>query len=214
MTVAERINNSQWDLGVGKVKTQQTTKQSITLFACFMLLMCALWLGKIAHAESAYTEIEWTQLMPADDLEALLNPPDFLADIEDGASNDNLDTLSALSETDETAKRFEQALNSSRVIEAFDQARIRLPGFIVPLESDEQQRVTEFFIVPYFGACLHLPPPPPNQIIYSENKDGIVLESLQEPFWFEGTLIIDSTDNALGSSAYTLRLDKSYPYEG
>lgn len=186
--------------------------------------IAAFWLGLLSaalctayspasFANSDYVEIEWTQLMPADDLAALLNPPDFLNDIEDGAENDNLESLSAISENDETAKRFEQALNSARVIDAFDQARIRLPGFIVPLESNEDQRVTQFFIVPYFGACLHLPPPPPNQIIFSQSEKGIELESLYDPYWFEGTLVIDNTQNDIGSSAYTLRLDASYLYE-
>lgn len=51
---------------------------------------------QISDVNAAYTKIVWTQLMPADDLAALLNPPDFLADIPDGASNDNLDALGAL----------------------------------------------------------------------------------------------------------------------
>ncbi len=177
------------------------------------LLCCMSMQLSYASAQSDYAEIEWVQLMPADDLEAIINPPEFLDTIQDGASNDNIDALTAMSESDASAKRFKQALKSSRVIEAFDQARIRLPGFIVPLSSGDSQRITEFFIVPYFGACLHLPPPPPNQVIYSESKDGIELDSLQEPFWFEGTLVIDHTINTTGSSAYTLRLDNAYIYE-
>jgi hypothetical protein len=125
----------------------------------FLLVAVSLSSGKIAIAGAQYIEIEWIQLMPADDLEALLNPPDFLTDIEDGGSDDNIESLGTLSESNETAKRFKEALKSTRVIKAFDQARIRLPGFIVPLVSDEQHRVTQFFIVPYFGACLHMPPP-------------------------------------------------------
>jgi hypothetical protein len=83
----------------------------------------------------------------------------------------------------------------------------------VPLESNEQQRVTQFFIVPYFGACLHLPPPPPNQIIYVEYSDGLELTTLYDPYWFEGTLVIDHTQKELGDSAYTLRLDDAYIFE-
>ena len=111
-----------------------------------LLVAVSLSTGKTAIADAKYNEIEWTQLMPADDLAALLNPPDFLLDIEDGEDNDNIESLSTLSESNETAKRFAQALQSTRVIDAFDQARIRLPGFIVPLQSDEQQRVTHFLL--------------------------------------------------------------------
>ncbi|MGL4829805.1 MAG: DUF3299 domain-containing protein, partial [Vibrio sp.] len=44
-------------------------------------------------------------------------------------------------------------------------SRVKIPGFVIPLEGDDQ-KVTEFLLVPYFGACIHVPPPPPNQIIY------------------------------------------------
>lgn len=179
-----------------------------------IFVLCAVCsINKNAFSNTDYTEIEWIQLMPAEDLQALLNPPDFLADIEDGSNKDSFESLDTLSATDQTAKRFEQALKSTRVMQAFDNARIRLPGFIVPLASDEQQRVTQFFIVPYFGACLHMPPPPPNQIIYSESKVGIELMTLQDAYWFEGTLLTDQTEMKQGSSAYTLRLDRLYPYE-
>jgi hypothetical protein len=83
----------------------------------------------------------------------------------------------------------------------------------VPLQSDDSQRITEFFIVPYFGACLHMPPPPPNQIIHSNALQGIQLDSLYDPFWFEGTLVIDTEENSLGTSAYRLELNKAYPFE-
>lgn len=186
-----------------------TTIQPLIYVLC-VAFICSV--GKFAHANSDYTEIEWLQLMPADDLQALLNPPEFLADIEDGGSEDNIASLDAFSTTDKTALRFEQALKSTSVIKSFDNKRIRLPGFIVPLESDEQQRVTQFFIVPYFGACLHMPPPPPNQIIYSESKAGVELLSLYDAFWFEGTLLIDHNEKLLGNSAYTLRLDRLVPF--
>lgn len=181
------------------------------IFTLYVAVACLI--GKNALANTDYAEIEWIQLMPADDLQALLNPPEFLADIEDGGSQDSVESLDTFSTTDKTALRFEQALTSTRVIKAFDNTRIRLPGFVVPLESDEQQRVTQFFIVPYFGACLHMPPPPPNQIIYSESKAGIELSSLYDAFWFEGTLLIEHNEKVLGNSAYTLRLDRISPFD-
>ena len=166
--------------------------------------------ASIAHAKD-YEMIEWPALMPAEDLEALLNPPEFISGIEDGSSEDDLAALEN-SESEEIA-RYQQALTSAEVVPAFNGKAIKLPGFIVPLESDDQQRVTEFFIVPYFGACLHLPPPPPNQIIYVKHKEGIQLNSLYDPFWFEGTLDIAMNSNELGTSAYTLILDNAMPYE-
>lgn len=166
-----------------------------------------------SREESQYQSIDWVQLMPEDDLNALLNPPDTVQGIVDGSAMDNVDALGKMGETDEDSQRYYKALNSARVITEFDNTLIRLPGFIVPLASDEQNRVTEFFIVPYFGACLHMPPPPPNQIVYAKIEEGIALDSIYNPFWFEGKLVIEGTDHALGNAAYRLNLDEFYPYE-
>ncbi|MDO6841202.1 DUF3299 domain-containing protein [Paraglaciecola chathamensis] len=179
-------------------------------------LLLIIILPNVAHAEQAsesYQEIEWIALMPKDDLDALMNPPDYLLGIEDGSEQDSVEALNEKEGVDENTKRFQNALSSTRVIDTYADKRIRIPGFIVPLQSDDSQQVTEFFIVPYFGACLHMPPPPPNQIIHSKAPQGIQLDSLYDPFWFEGTLVIDTEENSLGTSAYRLKLNKAYPFE-
>ena len=160
-----------------------------------------------------YEEIDWVALMPEDDLSALLNRPEFLNDIADGSAADSIDVFASKQLEDEQAQRYQQALVSTRVIEAFDGKAIRIPGFIVPLEQNEEQKATAFFVVPYFGACLHMPPPPPNQILYVEYKEGIAVENLYDPYWFEGTVKIDNHESALGTSAYSLVLDSFALYE-
>ena len=55
---------------------------------------------------------------------------------------------------------------SERVRLDLNDKDVRIPGFIVPLEYKESEIVTRFLLVPYFGACIHEPPPPPNQTIY------------------------------------------------
>jgi len=162
---------------------------------------------------SSYEEIEWIQLMPKDDLDALLNPPEYLEEIVDGSEQDTLNSLDAKPFDNEQDKRYQQALSSVRVIESYNNKKLRIPGFIVPLESEEGKRISEFFIVPYFGACLHMPPPPPNQIIYVKFEQGVALKSLYDAFWFEGTLTINTVENELGTSAYQLKLDNVLPYE-
>ena len=166
-----------------------------------------------AASSEPFEEIEWIQLMPKDDLHALLNPPDFLVNIQDGSKQDSMASLSEVAEENEAVRRFEQALTSVRVIESFDKKAVKIPGFMVPLRSDEQQRVTEFFIVPYFGACLHMPPPPPNQMIYGKVTEGFKLSQLTEPFWFEGVIHIETTNNLTGTSTYTMVLDNIQVFE-
>lgn len=160
-----------------------------------------------------YEEIDWVALMPEDDLSALLNRPEFLNDIADGSAADSIDDFASKQLEDEQAQRYQQALVSTRVIEAFDGKAIRIPGFIVPLEQNDEQKATAFFVVPYFGACLHMPPPPPNQILYVEYKEGIAVENLYDPYWFEGTVKIDNHESALGTSSYSLVLDSFALYE-
>ncbi|AJP45317.1 hypothetical protein EP12_18615 [Alteromonas australica] len=143
----------------------------------------------------------------------LLNRPAFLDDIADGSAQDSLDSFQQRQLEDEQAQQYQAALSSTRVIQEFDGKAIRIPGFIVPLEQNEDKEVTRFFIVPYFGACLHMPPPPPNQILYVESEQGITLENLYDPYWFEGIVSIEQKVDAMGTSAYSLSLDNYALYE-
>ena len=191
-------------------------KFSVTLSSVkFGLIAALLVLFSTLNPTQAanYEEIDWVALMPEDDLSALLNRPEFLNYIADGSAADSVDDFASKQLEDEQAQRYQQALVSTRVIEAFDGKAIRIPGFIVPLEQNDEQKATAFFIVPYFGACLHMPPPPPNQILYVEYKEGIAVENLYDPYWFEGTVKIDNHESALGTSAYSLVLDSFALYE-
>jgi hypothetical protein len=90
---------------------------------------------------------------------------------------------------------------------------VKLPGFIVPLDVGKDGVVTEFFLVPYFGACIHVPPPPPNQIVYVRAAKGIALDSIYEAYWITGKMSIQSKNTRLGASAYQLEADKVEVYK-
>lgn len=160
-----------------------------------------------------YQSVEWTELMPEDDLDALMNPPDYLQDIADGSEDDSLQALAQTKQLDDKTKRYEQALTSYRVIPEYDNKNIRIAGFIVPVEVDPSQKAISFFIVPYFGACLHMPPPPPNQIIYVDYEQGIKIDNLYDPFWFEGKLTIKKIEADIASSAYQMKVNQILAYE-
>ena len=185
--------------------------------AAYVFIASGILIVSSAPAVSAdsqsYEDIDWTELMPAEDLSALLNRPAFLDDIADGSAQDSLDNFQQRQLEDEQAQQYQAALSSTRVIQGFDGKAIRIPGFIVPLAQNEDKEVTRFFIVPYFGACLHMPPPPPNQILYVESEQGITLENLYDPYWFEGIVSIEQKVDAMGTSAYSLSLDNYALYE-
>jgi len=110
-------------------------KFSVTLSSVkFGLIAALLVLFSTLNPTQAanYEEIDWVALMPEDDLSALLNRPEFLNDIADGSAADSVDDFASKQLEDEQAQRYQQALVSTRVIEAFDGKAIRIPGFIVP----------------------------------------------------------------------------------
>lgn len=154
----------------------------------------------------SYKTIEWTELMPSSDLEALSNPPEYLTEIEDGSPEDQI-TMSIFNDIPAAEDdRYQQALVSVNIKPEMNQQAIRLPGFIVPLDFDEQEVVTEFFLVPFFGACIHVPPPPPNQIIHVKYPEGFALRNLYDPFWFSGVLTTELIENDMATAAYALEV--------
>lgn len=170
-------------------------------------LLLLLILSVFSPSQAAqYQSINWVDLLPERDLKALENPPDYLNEIDDGSDEDLLvnKMLSALEQSTAPDDAYQRALVSTDVVETMNGKEIRLPGFIVPVEMNEQQEVTEFFLVPYFGACIHLPPPPPNQIIYVSVADGIQVKDIYNAYWVEGTLTTTFTQNDVAQSAYSM----------
>lgn len=178
---------------------------------CLMVLLFAITNLTVA---SEYQQINWVDLLPEKDLIALENPPAYLSEIDDGSDDDLLvnKMISALEQSTVPDDAYQRALVSTDVVEAFNDKAIRLPGFIVPIEMNDKQEVTEFFLVPYFGACIHLPPPPPNQIIHVTSKTGILVEDIYNAYWLEGTIKTTFTENEVAQSAYSMTAESVEPY--
>ena len=104
---------------------------------------------------------------------------------------------------------------------ALDGKPVRIPGYLLPLEFDGDQ-VTEFLLVPYVGACIHTPPPPPNQIVHVKTEEAYTLEGgLYTPVWVNGLMKTEQSQSNLnfidGSSdipsSYALEAISVEPYE-
>ncbi|MFT3847610.1 MAG: DUF3299 domain-containing protein [Propionivibrio sp.] len=89
--------------------------------------------------------------------------------------------------------------------------RGRIAGFVVPLERDGD-KVTEFLVVPYFGACIHAPPPPANQIILAKSARPLEGVTTMTPLWVQGTFSIIHTDTGMGFAGYQLTVNRIAPY--
>ena len=91
--------------------------------------------------------------------------------------------------------------------------RARLPGFVVPLDIVDA-KVASLLLVPYFGACIHQPPPPPNQIVHVRFAEPIVLESMYMPVWITGVMKLERY-SGLAESGYAMDAEavEEYVYE-
>ncbi|HRJ94314.1 MAG TPA: DUF3299 domain-containing protein [Candidatus Thiothrix moscowensis] len=104
-------------------------------------------------------------------------------------------------------EKMQAELNTAPVNPAMNGKKIKLPGFVAPLEIDESNgMVGDFLLVPYFGACIHLPPPPLSQTLLVKPKTGksIGMERVYEPVWVSGTIKTESTKTDLADAGYKI----------
>jgi hypothetical protein len=93
---------------------------------------------------------------------------------------------------------------SAQVNRALEGTTIQLTGFIVPLELEPSGSIVEFFLVPYVGACIHVPPPAPNQMVYVHMDKSLPLQPMYEPYTVTGRLHAHPRGSDLGSAAYSM----------
>lgn len=170
----------------------QHMRLAIPLLA--LILAVSLSLFTTASAKEASGEIDWLELMPAEDLNLLENMPEVTHEGDGPAV-------------------LPDEIMTGRTVDEMDGRSGRIPGFVVPLKTTQDMRILEFFLVPYYGACIHVPPPPPNQIIHVKYKEGFKLEALYDPVWIEGELKIERTENDVASSSYSIVAESVTPYE-
>lgn len=88
---------------------------------------------------------------------------------------------------------------------------VRMPGYIVPLDFSGTG-VTEFLLVPYVGACIHVPPPPPNQLVFVTTEDPYESSGLFEAVYVTGMFGTAATSTQLAEIGYALSADRIDPY--
>ena len=154
-------------------------------------------------AQGDVREIEWEDLMPEDwdpfsGLDALLS--EDAQNLADGSAQAN-----------RLMEAYREAVRSAPVVGELDGQQVRLPGFVVPLDFEDTE-TSEFLLVPYFGACIHVPPPPSNQIVYVKTVAGYPLKELFDPVWVTGEISTQAHLNELGDAGYTMQATIIEPY--
>jgi hypothetical protein len=194
----------------------------LSLVVSFFALISALPVPNVAHAQSkgqshaeyrvgdrlttdkagsqTYRQIEWDDLIPKG--------------WDPMAAFKGLD-LARLKDSDpkaqEALEKMRSAWDQAPVETALNGQRVRIAGFVVPLERKGEQ-ILEFLLVPYFGACIHVPPPPANQIIHVIPEKPVTGMRTMDAMWVSGTLKLDRSETGMGVSGYRLRGEALAPY--
>jgi len=141
-----------------------------------------------------FQEVTWLQLVPPD------WKPQERIDQQRAASLNDGDELAQ-----ELMKALREVLDSAPTLPGLDGKKVRMPGYIVPLETDAKG-LREFLLVPYFGACIHTPPPPANQIVHVMAASSVTEFGSMSAVWVSGTMRVLRRDTSMGVSGYTLDL--------
>jgi zinc transporter ZupT len=150
-------------------------------------------LGAVDRQVTAYKEITWEQLLPHDEATIL------------GKLDSDKDLAAYLE------KRGKGGANP-----ALRGEYVKIHGFVVPLERDQDEALTEFLLVPYFGACIHVPPPPQNQIIDVTPNHPVKGIQAMDTVWVYGKMEIENVSSSAGEAAYrisaaTLERETAFP---
>ncbi len=143
--------------------------------------------------------VGWRDLLPDGELE-------MLQALEEGTAPPTL--------LSQFQSRRDEQIGTFNVVEDLHGLIVRMPGFILPLDYAERGQAREFLFLPHHGACIHYPPPPPNQIIYLRSAEPIRFGRLWEPVWVEGRMEVQRVNTDLADAAYAIAVRSVRPYDG
>jgi len=140
------------------------------------------------QADAAPLEIGWADLIP----EALGDQPVVIGQVSH---------MQAMQRFGRSAPAPSLLVDS--LVRDYDQQVVRMPGYVVPL-AFQDANVTEFLLVPYVGACIHVPPPPPNQLVFVKLDTPVHIRQLFEPVWVTGILNSTPHRTELAEAGYEI----------
>jgi hypothetical protein len=171
-------------------------------------------------APVAVRHLNWQDLLPADERAGYRpGPPpaahDYLnrslrqrfggADAEFGKSKDSFGVAAEFGDGPGIPAIQSQDIEVNKDLEG---AKISLPGYVVPLDMGPDGAITEFFLAAYLGACIHVPPPPPNQMVYVKLGKDFQLTSVSDAYLITGVLHTQSKITGVGAAAYSMDVQK------
>ncbi|MEN9759218.1 MAG: hypothetical protein RL676_367 [Pseudomonadota bacterium] len=158
------------------------------------------------HAQSgatSYKEIIWDDLLPSkwvSEIKLQMSAIGKLGFLVDGSE-----------EATEAMQRLRKKWDNAPIDTAHIDQPVRIAGYVVTLDANKKQ-ISEFLLVPYFGACIHLPPPPANQIILVRLQKPVTKLAAMDTVWVQGILRDARVDTGVAVTGYALEAAKTEPY--
>ncbi|NND89628.1 MAG: DUF3299 domain-containing protein [Granulosicoccus sp.] len=192
---------------------KHTIRQRATLLISTVLLLgivasAQAWWWKSDDASNSVdaTELQWEDMVP----EGFVPMQSPLGNM----SQEQIDKLfDGSEESNRELAEIEEMMAFAPTVPELDGQRVKLPGYVVPLDFDGQTQMTEFLLVPYYGACIHTPPPPANQVVHATTDTSVTVENTYEPVWAIGTMRTQTVRSNLAEAGYTLDIDELIPYQ-
>lgn len=150
---------------------------------------------RLALAREDPIELTWQDLIPEEHRGVMMEALQMMGVVQHGQMSSPWDQEAGV------------ALNTD-----YDGKRVRLPGYIIPLDY-QGEGVTELLLVPYVGACIHVPPPPPNQLVFVRTDKPYEVAGLFEPVWVTGEFGAAATETELAEVGYIIDKAAIEPYD-
>ena len=182
-------------------------KRQIMFFT--LSFMVSVFLIDTALSAKEARVLDWGDLAPEGYFESLLEKKKstfggMIDSLGDAFGFDSIDD-----DSEEAQKAYDElqvSLRSAPIVPELNGEYVKLAGFVVPLEFDfENGTFTEFLLAPYFGACIHVPPPPSNQIVHVKSPNPLEQKWLDDAVWVTGIMTTDSVDSEYGYAGYSMK---------
>jgi uncharacterized protein len=176
------------------------------LVATSLLSPAALWPSEASDPKAGTRSvqvIDWKHLVPPE-----YNPTELIRSYSREAAKlrDNDPRAQQL------AEELRKAWENAPVVESLNNRLVKLAGFLVTLEGDGKT-ISEFLLVPFFGACIHVPPPPSNQVVLVRTAKPIKLGQMFDMVAVTGRLRTESSRNELASASYVIYATHVEPHK-
>ncbi|MEM7400391.1 MAG: DUF3299 domain-containing protein [Pseudomonadota bacterium] len=185
------------------------SKTYFTFLASFLFFSSAL-LAKEARL------LDWGDLAPEGYFESLeKQQKSMIGGIFDDLGFGNEEEEDESEEVQKAYAEMQSTLRAAPIVKELNGKYVKIPGYIVPLEFDfDKGTFSEFLLAPYFGACIHVPPPPSNQIVYVKLDKPLKQNWLDDAVWVTGTITTDSVDSEYGFAGYSMNNVDLDVYDG